>query len=351
MLIRWATENDLPAWYELATEVSQIFQHPADMGAELKSKTSGLGTIGRQEMLTAIDNSGKNMGFICFSRTDNSITWFAVSEKYRGEGVGDRLLKTALLQLNITKDIAVITFPADYPQGAAVRALYKKYGFSIEKPCTHDGLPRSEMKRPASNDLIALGEAMQKKPYVIIVAGIPASGKTTYANHISAKLKIPFIGKDAIKEKLYDVIKFDTSKRENSQLYGGASYSVFFHIAECLMKANVSCVLESNFIPSSADILLSLVSEYNYAPLTILFDAEIKTLHKRFFERDATDERHPGLASTSNVFDDLEYFKNATLPLRDFCVGDKVAVDTTDFSTVGYEKIDNHVINFIRRVI
>jgi len=61
MLIRWATENDLPAWYELATEVSQIFQHSADMGAELKSKASGLGTVGRQEMLTAIDNSGKNM--------------------------------------------------------------------------------------------------------------------------------------------------------------------------------------------------------------------------------------------------------------------------------------------------
>ena len=31
MLIRWATEKDLPAWYALATEVSEIFQHPADM--------------------------------------------------------------------------------------------------------------------------------------------------------------------------------------------------------------------------------------------------------------------------------------------------------------------------------
>ena len=32
MLIRWADENDLPAWYALASEVSEIFQHPADMG-------------------------------------------------------------------------------------------------------------------------------------------------------------------------------------------------------------------------------------------------------------------------------------------------------------------------------
>jgi len=189
------------------------------------------------------------------------------------------------------------------------------------------------------------------KPYVIIVAGIPASGKTTYANHISAKLEIPFIGKDAIKEKIYDVIQYDTSKRENSQLYGGASYSVFFHIAECLMKANVSFVLESNFIPFSADILLPLVNQYKYTPLTILFDAEMKILHERFCKRDMTDERHPGLASKSNVFNDLEYFENATLPLREFCVGEKIMVDTTDFSTVDYEKIDTYIINFIGQVM
>ena len=34
MLIRWANESDLPAWYALATKVSLVFQHPADMGAD-----------------------------------------------------------------------------------------------------------------------------------------------------------------------------------------------------------------------------------------------------------------------------------------------------------------------------
>jgi hypothetical protein len=85
MLIRWATDKDLPVWYELATEVSVIFQHPADMGAELRNKTSGKDSVSRFEMLTAVDYmSGENMGFICFSRADNYITWFAVSERNRG---------------------------------------------------------------------------------------------------------------------------------------------------------------------------------------------------------------------------------------------------------------------------
>jgi predicted GNAT family acetyltransferase len=121
------------------------------MGAELAVKSSGKGAISRYEMLTAVEYmSGNNMGFICFSRTENSVTWFAVSEKYRGKGAGDRLLKTALRQLDTNKDITVNTFPADYPQGAAARALYKKHGFTEEKSIEHDGHPRCEMKRPAS---------------------------------------------------------------------------------------------------------------------------------------------------------------------------------------------------------
>jgi len=162
VLIKWATKNDLPLWYELATEVSQIFQHPTDMGEELKSKASGLGSVGRYEMLTAIDNnSGNNMGFICFSREDNTITWFAVSEKYRGKGAGDRLLKTALGQLDTTKDITVCTFHAGYSHGIAARALYMKHGFTIEKPSEHNGQPRCEMKRPASNNPMTLNEAIK----------------------------------------------------------------------------------------------------------------------------------------------------------------------------------------------
>jgi len=49
--------------------------------------------------------SSNNMGFICFSRTENAITWFAVSEKHQGKGAGERLLKTALRQLDTNKDI------------------------------------------------------------------------------------------------------------------------------------------------------------------------------------------------------------------------------------------------------
>ena len=130
MLIRWANENDLAAWYAIATEVSQIFRHPADMGADPEFRSYANSKASKYEALTAVDYmSGKNMGFIGFSRTYNRITWVAVSQKYRGRGVGSRLLKTALRQLNHTKPITVETYPEGYEPGTPAKNLYRKFGF------------------------------------------------------------------------------------------------------------------------------------------------------------------------------------------------------------------------------
>ena len=182
-------------------------------------------------------------------------------------------------------------------------------------------------------------------PYIILISGVPASGKTTYARHIAEKLHIPFIGKDNIKEKLHDVLQYDTSTQGNIQLYGMASYSVFYHIAECLMKADVSFILESNFMLYSAEVLLPLVQKYNYSALTVLLDADTEVLNKRFCERDVTNERHPGLKlPVHNDFNDL-----SCATYRDFCVGEKITVDTTDFDKVDYNEIDAIVINFIKQ--
>ena len=98
---------------------------------------------------------------------------------------------------------------------------------------------------------------------------------------------------------------------------------------------------------ATTDFLLPLVQKFRYLPLTVLFDADIKILHRRFCERDMTDERHSGLSSNSNPFNDFDYFSNATLPLRDFSIGEKFIVDTTDFSKVDYGEVDAVVKKFI----
>jgi len=184
------------------------------------------------------------------------------------------------------------------------------------------------------------------KPYIIILAGIPASGKTTYGRHLVEKMSLPFISKDAIKEKLHDVLKFDNAEGNNTQLYGRASYSVFYHIADCLMKAGTSFILESNFTaPTSTNILQQMIDERGYRAITVLFDADLAILQKRYEDREFTDERHPGLRLSKERMNlhytiDVEAYRN-------FCVGEKIVVDTTDLEKINYDEVDKKLEGYI----
>lgn len=174
---------------------------------------------------------------------------------------------------------------------------------------------------------------------LILIAGMPAAGKTTFANYLSDKLQIPLVCKDRLKEIIWDKVQYDTNIRAESQKYGGLAYDLSFHFCEMLMKTQQTFIFESNFINPCPEVLRTNVDKYKYRVITVLFDGEVEVIHKRFLARDITQERHPGLVS-NNYFSDFEYFKKATKPCRDFDYGDKrVIVDSTDFSKVSYDDV------------
>ena len=65
--------------------------------------------------------------------------------------------------------------------------------------------------------------------YCILVAGIPASGKSTIAVRISESLGIPMLSKDSIKEVLFDDLGFH-SRAEKVQL-GTAAMHILYYAA------------------------------------------------------------------------------------------------------------------------
>lgn len=180
---------------------------------------------------------------------------------------------------------------------------------------------------------------------LILIAGMPGTGKTRFANYLSEKLKITLICKDKLKEIIWDNVHYDTNIRANSQKYGIIAYDLSFHFCEMLMRTNQPVIFESNFINPCPDILDSIVKKYGYRVITLLFDGDIKIIHKRFLERDATNERHPGLVS-NNYFSNFEMFMNSTKPCRDFNYGDiMINVDTTDFSKLSYDDLIERILN------
>lgn len=177
---------------------------------------------------------------------------------------------------------------------------------------------------------------------LIIIAGMPGTGKTRFANYLSDKLQISLICKDKLKEIIWDKLHYDSSE---TQKYGGLAYDLSFHFCEMLMKSSQTIIFESNFSSTCPDILKALVNKYEYKVITILLDGNVEVIHKRFVERDTTEERHAGLVSNGR-FNNLEFFMKATQPCRDFDYGDfKLTVDTTDFSKVFYDDIIAKIIN------
>jgi len=80
---------------------------------------------------------------------------------------------------------------------------------------------------------------------LVIITGLPATGKTTLGRRIAAELKLPFVYKDGIKELLFDTLGW--SDIEWSQRLGRASTELLYYFAEAEVKSGNSCVLESNF--------------------------------------------------------------------------------------------------------
>jgi 8-oxo-dGTP pyrophosphatase MutT (NUDIX family)/ribosomal protein S18 acetylase RimI-like enzyme len=129
MLIRYVIQSDLASWLNLADDVAPIFRAP-DMSRDPEFLDYVKSKIAKNEALIAIDLATSScMGIIGFSRTHNRITWFGVYEMHQGKGVGTKLLRTALDELDRSREITVETYREDYAPGLAARNVYKKFGF------------------------------------------------------------------------------------------------------------------------------------------------------------------------------------------------------------------------------
>ncbi|MGN1019696.1 MAG: AAA family ATPase [Aristaeellaceae bacterium] len=128
--------------------------------------------------------------------------------------------------------------------------------------------------------------------YCILVAGPPASGKTTLARALSARLALPVFAKDRIKERLFDTLGF-ASRAEKVRL-GDAAAAILWDCAGELMRLGRPFILENNFEDATRPALMALLEENACTALTILLTGDPQALYRRFAARDMSPERHRG---------------------------------------------------------
>jgi hypothetical protein len=117
---------------------------------------------------------------------------------------------------------------------------------------------------------------------LVLVTGPPASGKTTLARPLAHHLDLPLLGKDTIKEALFDTL--GTGDRAWSRRLGGASYAVLLALAQELPAA----VLDANFYPDHGPGLLQACPR----PIEVFCRCPATEVEHRFTTR--ASARHPG---------------------------------------------------------
>jgi predicted kinase len=132
--------------------------------------------------------------------------------------------------------------------------------------------------------------AAMSEPILVVVAGPPASGKSTLAERLAEALELPLVTKDGIKETLFDSL--GTGERDWSRQLGEASWQVLFHVVEAALRGGSSLVVEGNFEPAYAQA--GFASMPPFRAVQVYCTAPPEIFVARYRERVDAGERHPG---------------------------------------------------------
>jgi adenylate kinase family enzyme len=180
------------------------------------------------------------------------------------------------------------------------------------------------------------------KNKIIIISGFPATGKSTFSQELSRRLRIPCFNKDIIREQMAEGFGVENAELMNRNKMGSTATTFLMrYIAENFMKVGTACILESNFSVlypqplTECGHLALLAEKYRYDALTYAFTGDYAVLGQRYINRDS--ERHWVHERAADASAVKDYCARARLD--EINIGQTVKVDTTSFEDVDFERL------------
>ena len=127
---------------------------------------------------------------------------------------------------------------------------------------------------------------------MIVLTGMPASGKSTVAAKLADALSLPVLAKDEFKEALFDTIGF--SCYAEKRRLDHAANAVLLKAAEAMLRSGQSVILDNNFDGAAAEALNALTERMGARCVTVFFGGDTEAFYRRYVERDRLHLRHLG---------------------------------------------------------
>jgi len=172
-----------------------------------------------------------------------------------------------------------------------------------------------------------------ERTILILINGLPATGKTNLAQQIALQTRLPLICKDEIKELLFDCL--GTHDRDWSRRLGVVSIKLMYFYLDKLLQAGQSAIIESVFDPDFAKKdIQKLKDKYDFQIVQVFLYADRAIIVERFKQRVHTGSRHKGHVDEAN-FEMLEEWELEPIDVP----SELIKVDTTYFSQVNFDKL------------
>ena len=197
----------------------------------------------------------------------------------------------------------------------------------------------------------------EKKTYLILVTGLPASGKTTIATHLSKDLGLQYVGKDQYKIELYE--KYGFSSAEEKKNLNVKSEEIMYSKLYALLQNGENVVFDK-WICKDYSRIDAIVKELGIEVVVIYLNCKSEVALRRYNSRIDSGERHIGLSLKNKYpyvkgYSEVAYMTLEEMKQRDELYKEKtfgnyileVSTDNIDESIYNYQKIKDFILNII----